>query len=97
MDQLQAGASWTERTGLTDTILKDIHSSVLDLKQKTNNQAQAKKFGFVMSIAIKDVIWLELEVLQMKNNLALSSLLSSLSLPVGSQLYPQLDTSPDVG
>ena len=57
-----ARPSGTERkgNGLADTILKEIHSSVLDLKKRTGvgagsggNQAQAKMFGFVMPIAIK--------------------------------------------
>ena len=63
---------WAER--LTDALLKEIHSSIWDLKKEEKKiQAQAKKFSFVMSIVFKNVIWPELEVLQMKNNLAVFS------------------------
>lgn len=43
--------------------------------EKKEIRAKAKKFGFVTSITIKEDIWPELEVLQMKNKLALSLLL----------------------
>lgn len=65
---------WAERTGLTDILLKEIHSSIWDLKKTTGKKFKPKpKFEFVMSIVFKNVIWPELEVLQMKNNLALFS------------------------
>lgn len=74
--------------------------------EKKENRAKAKKFGFVTSITIKEDIWPELEVLQMKNKLALSLLLHPPRasaplplLPVGSQLYPHFSpeaSAPDV-
>lgn len=34
LDKLWAGPSWAERIGLTDPVLKEIHSSIWDLKKE---------------------------------------------------------------